>query len=450
MKMFLPAVLAMITLTACSGDPPTRSDPIDPSPPSVQVIAPIQTDPGNPILIEWISDAETCSAPWTPQKSPSGKETVRIEKSTWFPVECRKKGIVVRDSAYVSVSTPSKPSRRIIVIVQYVASESLPYTPDTVTLTFINEGLENQIRVLDTTSIEAPNSYGDTISFSIPGNESYYPVVAQVPRQNFSIASSSSDTISVVRIPRKWTIERGTYRGTLVKTSIIAGFDTAPDGSSFLGRSNSSSFRVLGGHVYHPYGLDPKLFPIRVALDRRRYPNETLTPQDSIDLWQNLEKMEEKYGRDLFRPGAPTYGPEAQEYHVSIDPEGIFPLGGGRGSFENPWELIGGAFTSNLINRFHSYFVVEHEMMHGLGFGHHCKWVSIMVSNCPRGDELVVYPSPEKDVAYFELRFAVNKVRRVHKALYHWGNNLNGERLEQGLLPEPIFYGNPFTKEPRP
>lgn len=448
--MFLPAILAMITFTACSGDPPTRSDPIDPSPPSVQVIAPIQTDPGNPILIEWISDAETCSAPWTSQKSPSGRETVRISKGTWFPVECRKKGVIVRDSAYVSVLSPS-PSRRIVVIVQYVASESTSYTPDTVTLTLKHNGEETRIRVLDTTSIEAPNSYGDMISFSIPGNDSYYPIVADVPRRNFSIENSPSDTISVVRIPRNWKIERGTYRGTVIKTTMIAGFDTAPDGSSFLRRSNSVSFRELGGYTYHPYGLDPKLFPIRVALDRVRYPNEILTPQDSIDLWKGIEKMEEKYGRDLFRPGQATYEVEAHEFHVSVNPSGATPLGGGRGSFENPWELIGGTFVStNAANRFQNELLVEHELMHGFGFGHHCKWVSIMLSNCPRGDELVVYPSPEKDVAYFELRFAVNKVRRVHKALYHWGENLNGERLERGLPSEPIFYGNPFTKGPRP
>lgn len=442
MNKFLLAVFAATILTACSSEELPVTPPKPPvKNPRVNLNGPTQVNPGW-FMVSWqASEVDSCSAPWTTNRSISGQDSVRVTTDTWISILCDGSNGAVRDSLFVRVLAP----RRIVVIVQYVTPEGVTYTPDTISLTLRNLGIETVVRVLDTTSIVAPSTYGDTVSFSIPGNDQYYPVIATVPRASFSVSTSSSDTISVVRIPREWTIERGMFAGQTIPISLKAAYDTAPDGTSLFGIYTRKGLRQMSnnpGYWFGNYNWSKISFPVKLVLNRNADTSYIMSAQDSIDLWNSANAMEEKYGRDLFYPGEMSSNTLDASIRVWIDTRNPTPMGGPLPTLHEDGriESDAGIFASTPRSRFSNPYVFEHEILHVFGHGHSCVWSSTLGANCPMWDEPIVYPAPEKDVAHFELFLSVNTTRRQYRALYHWGANLNGERKERGLSLEPVRY----------
>jgi len=439
MKYSLAAFAAILGIVACGGNSSTGTDkPIKPvtpvaSPPSVTLTTPSKVEYAAKFVAAWQSqNAKVCSAPWTVKSAVSGSDSVSLTGSGWLPISCTGVGGTTKDSVYVTVNPQP---RTVLVIVKYVVTEGTTYLVPTVPLVLRNGTKVDTTFVVETASFKAPSLYSDTVSFSIEGNTSYFPIGAKVPKALFQSAGTV-DTISIVRIPREWTVERGLYKGTKIAVSLIAAYDTTPEGSSFLSRATfaGNQSKEFG---YYRYGWSNLSLPAKVVFDRTLTVSP-ITATDSTNLWKSLVALEEKYGRNLFYAGEKTAKTNQIEVYIGAYSK---PSGGGTSGINDPLSLAGATYTTTLTSRFNSLYEVEHEVLgHGFGHGHTCAWVSTMKSGCPPYTQPIVYPEPQIDVAYFELQLAVDDVRRSIKAKYHWGENLNGERRGRGLLPETIRY----------
>jgi len=240
----------------------------------------------------------------------------------------------------------------------------------------------------------------------------------------------------------EWTVEKGTYKGTKIAVSLIAGFDTAPDGSSFLSRASfqSGNSKEFG---YERFSRSEKSYPIKTVFDRT-LTTSALTATDSMNLWNiQIAAREEKYGRDLYTPGERILG--SKDQLIVYIWSNARPAGGGTSSTADPLSLTGGIYAAIATTRFTNAFDFDHGAGHIEGYGHSCAWSGVMFSNCPPSSKDIDYPEPEKDVGYFEFRMKADDVRRSIKAKYHWGENLNGERKERSLPSERIRYGSYYT-----
>lgn len=428
-------VAAMFTLAACGGKSPTGPDePIKPVkiPPSVTLTSPSNVDYAAPFVAVWQSqNAQTCSAPWTARKETSGSDSVSLTASGWLPISCFGSGGTVKDSVYVKVNPQQ---RTILVRIQYVVPEGMTYEVPSVPLVLRNGTKVDTTFVMETASFPAPSLYADTVSFSIEGNTKYFPIEAKVPKALFQSAGAT-DTISIVRIPREWTVERGTYRGTKIAISLIAAYDTAPDGRSFFPRAKLPN-KEFG---YQRFGIFKSSLPFKLVLDHQASA-VPLTATDSLDLWRAATLTEAEYGRTFFYPGERI--PNSYDEIAASITSTNGSHGGSYGGEKNPLGVTGAIFTASSYG-FKSRGTFVHEVVgHGFAFGHTCAWVSTLMSGCPPYPEGIIYPEPEKDVAYFELRLETDDARKLINAKYHWGENLNGERKERGLSPEKVRYGS--------
>lgn len=443
MYKFLLAVFAATTLASCTGETPVNPvvpppvEPVIPPPaPLVSLSSPSSVTLGQKFAISWHAiNADSCKADWTTRKVTTGLDSVTLSVSTWLPMLCTGAGGIAKDSVFVAVV-----SREVLVILQYVTPEGVTYLPESTTFTLVNAGVTTSIRLKDTVRFPASAAYSDTVRFSLPGNTSYYPVFAEVPKAYFSNGQGAVDTVSIVRAPRSWTVALGTYRGQVINVSLKAGFDTAPDGGSFFSRGQPSIVELLGGYAYYAYGQDKATFPKKLVFDRTKNPSASISAQDSINYWGNVRIMEEKYGRNLFVPGMSTPGSYLNEFKVGVDST-LRSHGGGIGvdSADGSRNLVGGGIGASKPFGFTNPNNVEHEIMHGFGYDHGCSWSGIMIWNCV-WTQPIVYPELAKDVAYFELNLEVDVARRKYKAKYHLAENLAGQRIELGLKPEPIYY----------
>jgi hypothetical protein len=431
-------VAAMFSLVACGDKTPSGpNEPIKPVkiPPSVTLITPSKVEYAAKFVAVWQSqNAQACSAPWTARREVSGSDSVALTGSGWLPISCTGNGGTVTDSVYVEVSPPH---RAILVRIKYVIPEGVTYQVPTVPLVLRNASRVDTILVKETASLTVLGLYADTVSFSIEGNTAYFPVEARVPKTLFQSAGTT-DTISIVRIPREWTVEKGTHKGTRFAVSLIAAYDTAPDGGSFFSRSKLPN-KEFG---YERFGVLNTSLPFKLVLDHQNSPSP-MTATDSMDLWNSVAVNELLYGRDLFMPAEKSTTSWNSSWNQAVANIDFITnaSGGSMASPLNPLGVTGSVFTATSIGRFKLTGTIQHELIgHGFAFSHTCAWVSMMKSGCPPYPPGIIYPEPQKDVGYFELRLETDDARVLLGAKYHFGENLNGERKERGLVPEPIRY----------
>ncbi len=209
------------------------------------------------------------------------------------------------------------------------------------------------------------------------------------------------------------------------------------------------------------------LMPIAVFFDRVNSTGGLITANDSVDFWHAVALMEESLGRDVFRV-ADSSGQSALRTGLyrgaiaitkrDLDEErgGYAGVGGAEfactpfvGSCPPPviplHAGIVGLSSSRGQQNFRSVQVVQHELMHAMGFGHTCYWSSVMaayaasdarnadclrVMNTEISNQLGMTPS---DVAYYEaVREMTNAVRLVTDPLW-LPETVAGER--QLLMP---------------
>lgn len=287
----------------------------------------------------------------------------------------------------------------------------------------------------------------------------------------FPFHADSLDGLDVLLIPRQWTIRAGVYRGESVPSSLDPAVED--DADQYL-------------YSYYFGQPDPRDAPERYLLDLMAWPEESLpakvaidhagssaqlTADDSIEVWQVLDRMEEVTGLDLFEPavaepgwwsegestgepfepgvirlvhddpprwgGLPQGQAEGRVYDHALGSwaaEGRFsafrerhrPLGGGRlsvGEFE-PLRLADGFIPWETV--------LVHETMHVLGVGHTCRIPSPM-GPCMRTSEV-----SKHDVAYMELLRETLRLARELGAPDGMMPSVIGERrilLEASALP---------------
>lgn len=294
----------------------------------------------------------------------------------------------------------------------------------------------------------------------------------------YPFARDSLLHVTVVMVPRKWTIRRGIYKGQTVETSLdLVVDDDASQAaySYYFGRPDRFVDPVRYVLDLRTWSAD--LLPAKVAFDHR-YGSPTMTPQDSADIWGTLNRMEEIFGVDLFQPATagPDWWPNPVTYSAAdLVPGAIRLIYGGAGLdwLAGPlssepvlrWDqhlgnwAAGSRFSSFRVQ--HTYLnggdlsirapldslrlgdgnqpwqtVLMHEMLHDLGVGHTLRIPS------PQGPRMrTLEPSPY-DVAYIELLREAMRVEEEQGTFLGIMPAVIGEReVLLGLPPVPDVDG---------
>ncbi len=254
----------------------------------------------------------------------------------------------------------------------------------------------------------------------------------------------------IALVPDRWTLDSGDFAGTEVPIDPDLAADSKVMPSFwgfFFPFRQQGSFQVVTNSSIWTGDLrtwKPALFPIPVALDRPGS-NAGITEADSIAFWTHVETMESALGRDVFEP-------------TPIDSVTI--LGGSRRARNtvlvqiDTTQLLDGYSDQNLPDAWTWLFsadasswsgspvsrvevgsadmngarvrlrraelitdrrTVIHELMHVLGAGHGCSWVSVQTYCASLATDV---PTPA-DVAHLEVLEAMRELEATINS--RWG-----------------------------
>ena len=226
----------------------------------------------------------------------------------------------------------------------------------------------------------------------------YAPVVLP------AVPAARLHMLGVVLLPARWTIASGDFAGTTVPVRAAAarGFwQFTRDHRAPVGWLHDAP---------HPVAFD-------AGVDAA----------DQATFWRATRAVEDAWGHSLFIPYAPTASGASSdstsaEVVVRTVPalraDGLTTLGwDGSGTIGNAAIDFRIASPGTLRPQ-----VVEHELLHALGFGHARGWPSILA---PAGRTLAPAPTPA-DVAYGQLYEAlyheVRRAEREYGAAYGWSD----------------------------
>ena len=193
-----------------------------------------------------------------------------------------------------------------------------------------------------------------------------------------------ADALAAVLIPRRFTIPEGGFRGTVVPIDVV-GATTRP-----CSRCGAFYRELLGDTLPgRPPGIPSwpdSVFPLHVAIDPEVGPR--ISPRDSVSFWRVAEEVEAAFGRDLFEPTSidDALDPDRPDSRgvvlVSVNPS--LPDADGWGnSAAQGGDLLAAAVMLREASDFtgpNARFLVSHELLHGLGFGHTCAWRSVVAA----------------------------------------------------------------------
>jgi hypothetical protein len=200
-----------------------------------------------------------------------------------------------------------------------------------------------------------------------------------------------TDEVRVLLVPKRWTIRRGRFAGSEVAIDPAAALRRAPDFGSF---GRVSATRVVG--------WVPGSFPIPITL--RHDGGSRITTSDSLAFWAAARDVEDALGDRLFRPWADTTM-QGRIYPVDIRIDRRIP---GEGITFITWDRAGNIFEGSVRFRgspqMHTAGIVQHELMHVLGFGHTTAWPSAMETRASRARLITA-----EDVAYAQFLMVVHE-----------------------------------------
>jgi len=443
-KKFVLGALVALFISACSGESPTKPNPVSPPQGADPIVPP--PPPPRPVItftapssavrfgstnsIEFACQWGTSAvAHWATGTSPNNSALVKAVAPSWYSVTCSNVTGTARDSVFLDVQP------REIVVIPYIPTPS-GYTIDTTSSKVVIGTNTSIIRGVGTVSF--PFSTPDTVVFSLAGNAVYPKVLARVPKVFFD---TWGDTIILVRIPRTWVVQKGQYTGVRAKTDLVSAYKQGPDGLSFYHRGQSQG---RTDWTYSGLGWNNASFPANLWIDSAisvSLSGIAPTPSDSLRLVAGYSDLVQLIGWSPFSIAKQTPGMTGVRASIGNGP---LALGGGRPDGADG--LSGGVYYTTVQSRFGNKSETPHELFHVLGIGHTCAWASLMSAYCV-WDTGVVYPETERDVAYLEMWQSVNDIRRKTVIRLHWGENLAGTQDEVGITPDKVLYITvPFIK----
>ncbi|HEU0301492.1 MAG TPA: hypothetical protein VFR37_18680 [Longimicrobium sp.] len=266
------------------------------------------------------------------------------------------------------------------------------------------------------------------------GRRTHHPALVRIHRRETAWEHG------IVLVPRTWTIPAGRYAGERVSVRPhLARTPVCRRCSVFWVQMQ---LRANGPVRWQGWPLSR--FPLRVGFDRQHSVPVGAAP-DSAAFWWAVERVEDAFGTDLFRPVRyaqtlprhPEDNPD-DVVLVVIDPSlgiaGLTTVLGRTGTVE--YATVSFQHRASLMGSVGPE-LVGHELMHVLGFGHTCSWRSLAadLQRCPQ--LRTTLPTPE-DVAYAQLFYRVRDLQRASGARWGLEAAVAGERvLVLGLPEEP-------------
>ena len=222
-------------------------------------------------------------------------------------------------------------------------------------------------------------------------------------------------------IARAVTIPSGTYAGSTVLVSLEGAFTPICADSS-----SPSCLAYFGLWKEVPVLWPEDAFPIPTAFFRRPGSPE-ITAEDSAVFWTNVASLEAEFGRDLFRPvdisALGVVSPEGLPERgnaVSIDPAAAPALAG---AWVEQGRLTLARTRASSLVWLRERYVMNHELVHVLGFGHTCSWESLMCGVSPARTS-----ATRGDVAAFLLAYLIDTAVRTAAPTTTLADALRGER----------------------
>ncbi len=275
-----------------------------------------------------------------------------------------------------------------------------------------------------------PRAPGDSLELIVDAADrarrAYHPALVRIRRRDAQAEQG------IILVPRTWTIPSGRYAGQAVAISPHrARTPVCARCSVFWVR-----YAAQGQEPVRFQGWPASRFPLRVGFDREHSVPAGASP-DSAGFWRGVERVEDAFGMDLFRPvpytqtlaqGMEEDGPD-DVVLVAIDP--TLPVAGLTMVLGRPGIVEYAAVSlqrRGVVLTDYGPELVGHEMMHALGFGHTCSWhsVSADLQRCP--GLRTSAPSPE-DVAHAQVLYRVRDLQRA--GTLRWGLDaaVAGERV---------------------
>jgi hypothetical protein len=237
----------------------------------------------------------------------------------------------------------------------------------------------------------------------------YFPSWVSLP------SASAGREQGFVLVPRAWQIPSGKYAEEWVEVSLDKAFErispTRPD--AFFMWQIDGSVDVKNRDRPRSWGLESLPIPVAFNHDSSQAVIEAV---DSTGFWRVLGKIEDAFGLDMFAParyedtsedGQPKEG--ALLIWVMEDMPG-YVIGIGSPDIDES-RVLRSTIRIRRRRWLRDQYLVGHEFMHGLGFGHTCAWPTTVPGPPCRGTIALDIPS-QFDVAHVHLSLNVNALQR--------------------------------------
>ena len=177
--------------------------------------------------------------------------------------------------------------------------------------------------------------------------------------------------MTVALIPEQWRIEEGSLRGQTITVDARLALQRP------IGAPGSSFWRIVKsapGHQPFVPGWRDADFPLKIAFNRARS-RERVSAEDSIAFWAAVREVERELGAKVFVPDAMR---STGVVPVEIEATGVLGAGHTFVTWNAAGEQYDAVLTFPRAASLRDADVVQHELLHLLGFGHTTAWSSIM------------------------------------------------------------------------
>lgn len=284
-------------------------------------------------------------------------------------------------------------------------------------------------------SLDSRYSLDDTARIVATAPSAMKGFLGEVPKRYFS-------ALNIVAIPASWTITSGAFAGSSVPIDLIAAYENPP------GRAGDVSFYLRYGMPWR-YVVGSFATPPVPTAFCRALSNRAIDAADSSAFWTIMSAYHVVLGRTMYAPAqdAAVCGQSSTGFELVRDStQGGIPVAGVTTPFSRDFAkgIMDGDWKQASRKCFIDLFCVQHEMTHGLGFGHTCAWTSLMES-C--GNRAMQSDTPTAtDVAYIELMAAVADAERTLATRLSLPQAHQYERMARGLAEEPVDVYEPVGR----